>query len=317
MERWETADEVIAAKQRLIAAMPGFELPAAYSVARRDAEGLIFAHVNEVGGSHELPAAVLASVCGYRAGTATVAFTRAHLAEAVEVLSPAEPCKAFDHPNLWSWRRLLADAPAYTEFVAVFLASAAGPTSTEEEAALQHRLVTPTLGPGTPVSLERRKWPDLPHYRHRGTIVGFDEHGTWIAVHPQSFYRGDEFAFEAQAWAAQLVPNEGGWWAAFLPSGGAFDIYVDIGTPPRWDRSHVSMIDLDLDVVRWAGRDVEIADRDEFAMHSIELGYPPEFVAAAEATAAEIFERVVNERAPFDIVGRTWLERVLTSAPAP
>jgi len=94
VERWETREEVIAAKQRFIAAMPGFVLPLTYSVARSDPNGFTFAYVNEVGGMHELPAAVLATVCGYRTGNATVPMTYDEFATAIELLAPAEPCTA-------------------------------------------------------------------------------------------------------------------------------------------------------------------------------------------------------------------------------
>jgi hypothetical protein len=136
-EQWITADEVRAAKQRFIEAMPGFELPAAYSVARCDPDGFAFAHVNEVGGTHELPGAVLATVCGYRNGNVTLPMSRDEFARAIELLSPAEPCEAFDHPNLWSWRPLLENSPADAEFVAVFIGEVDAPPASEAEAALR------------------------------------------------------------------------------------------------------------------------------------------------------------------------------------
>lgn len=314
MESWETADEVVAAKQRFIAAMPGFVLPTTYSVARCDHDGFTFAYVNEPGGMHELPAAVLATVCGYRHGNATIELTRDELARAVDLLAPAEPCKAFDHPNLWSWRRLLAESPPDATFVVVCIADTAAPPTTEAEREFHRRLESEAVEPGAPVSLERRKWPDAPHYRHRGTVLGEDEHGVWIAVHPQAFYRGDEFAFEATNWAAQLVPHEGGWWAAFLQNTGAFNLYVDIGTPPAWHGRHVTMIDLDLDVVRWSGRDAEIADTDEFAANARAYAYPEDVIASAQTTADAILRAVLAEAPPFDDTGRAWLDRVLTSA---
>jgi hypothetical protein len=313
-QRWETADEVVAAKQAFIAAMPGFRLPVTYSVARCDADGAFtFAYINEVGGTHELPAAVLATVCGYRDGNATVGLTRDEFAAAVELLAPAEPCKAFDHPNLWSWRRLLAESAPDAKFVAVFVADANAAPATDADAALRVRLTSQLVEPGAPVALERRKWPDRPHYRHRGTVLGSDAHGVWLATHPQPFYVGDEFAFEAVTWAAQLVPHTGGWWAAFLPHDAGFDLYVDIGTPPRWNGRHVSMIDLDLDVVRWKGRPVEIADADEFATNAQTYCYPADVIADAQATADAILDAVRNERPPFDGTGRAWLGRALTS----
>jgi hypothetical protein len=139
-EQWVTTDEVLAAKQRLIDAMAGFKMPVAYSVARRDTDGFTFAHVNDVGGTHELPGVVLATVCGYRHGNAALALTRDEFADAISVLAPAEACTAFDHPNLWSWRPLLEDSPGDAEFVAIFIGDLTQPASSDAEAALRARL---------------------------------------------------------------------------------------------------------------------------------------------------------------------------------
>jgi hypothetical protein len=139
-EQWITADEVRAAKQRLIDAMAGFKTPVAYSVARRDSEGLTFAHVNDVGGTHELPAVVLATVCGYRHGNAALELTRDEFADAITLLAPAEACTAFEHPNLWSWRPLLEGSAPDAAFVAVFVGDLSAPSSSEAETALRQRL---------------------------------------------------------------------------------------------------------------------------------------------------------------------------------
>jgi hypothetical protein len=74
-----------------------------------------------------------------------------------------------------------------------------------------------------------------------------------------------------------LVPVDQPWTATFnAPRGARFDheVYIDITTPPMWldDDAVVTMVDLDLDVLRrWDGR-VEVADEDEFAAHRVELG---------------------------------------------
>ena len=162
---------------------------------------------------------------------------------------------------------------------------------------------------GTAVTLERLKWPDRPHYRHRGTVLGEDAAGTWLSVAPQPFYRGDEIAFHAEWWAVQLVPNNGGWWAAFFPPGaGRFDLYVDIGTPPVWSGDYVTMIDVDLDVVRFRDGRIEIVDEDELAEHSRLFGYPASVVADAERTGAEIKAAIVQGAPPFDGTAGAWLD---------
>jgi len=138
-ERWVTADEVIEVRERYIAQMPGFRGPVAYSVARIVGDELTFAHVNEVGGTHLLPAAVLAFVCGHRSGNATYELTREQFAEAVR-LAPAGACDAFDHPNLWSWRPLLASTTERSRFVAVFVDDLDVPPLGDRERAVRARL---------------------------------------------------------------------------------------------------------------------------------------------------------------------------------
>lgn len=119
-DRWTTRESLLAAKQRMIDAMPGYAQPAAYSVARRDGDALVYGHVNERGGSHQLPAVVLATVSGYRNGDATITLSCEQFAEAVRLLAPAGACLEFDHPNLWSWQPLLSAASPDASFVVFF-----------------------------------------------------------------------------------------------------------------------------------------------------------------------------------------------------
>ena len=126
-ERWQTDEDLAVARQRFAEEIPGFVWPAAYAVARIDHGELRFGHLNEVGGVHRLPAVVLASVCGYVAGTGTYHLTSAQLSKAVDLLSPAEAATHWDHPNLWSWRSLLASATPESRFVAIFVRSADDP----------------------------------------------------------------------------------------------------------------------------------------------------------------------------------------------
>ena len=162
------------------------------------------------------------------------------------------------------------------------------------------------------MTLERKKWPDQPHYRHRGSVLGRDEHGVWVAVPPQPFYLGERIAFHGKFWVAQLVPDDQPWWAAFFPPGdGAFDLYVDIGTVPEWSGTHAAMFDLDLDVLRYRdGRGAAIVDEDEFEAHAVEFGYPAELVTLAERAAAEVLARVGSAAAPFGPESLPWLEAV-------
>jgi hypothetical protein len=121
-DSWPTDEDLRAAHVRFAARTPGYVQPLAYALARRDRDGLTAGHVNEPGGEHKLPAAVLASVCGYVNRSGVFPLTRDQVVEAVELLSPAEAATHWDHPNLLSWRRLLTTAGPDSFFLAYFVA---------------------------------------------------------------------------------------------------------------------------------------------------------------------------------------------------
>ena len=139
-DAWVTDDDLRAACQRFAAQIAGFVLPAAYTVARRDASGLTFGHVNGFGAVRPLPAVVLASVCGYAATTGVFAMSRDRFAEAVRRLAPAAAATHLPHPNLWSWRDLLAKAGADTAFLAIFVADADDPPADPDDARFRRLL---------------------------------------------------------------------------------------------------------------------------------------------------------------------------------
>jgi protein associated with RNAse G/E len=55
---------------------------------------------------------------------------------------------------------------------------------------------------------------------------------------------------------------------------------------------------------------VVIDDEDEFADHQIELGYPPDVIALAEATRDRVHAAILEEHAPYDGRHAAWLERL-------
>lgn len=64
-EAWVTDGDLRLALERLADQIPGFAMPVAYGLARKDSSGLSFGHVNALGAVRPIPALVLASVCGY------------------------------------------------------------------------------------------------------------------------------------------------------------------------------------------------------------------------------------------------------------
>jgi len=136
---WITDDDLRAARERLAADIPGYVHPAAYGAARVDDGELTFGHVNPPGGEHRLPATVLATVAGYVDSTAVVPLDRELFSAAIELLAPAEAATHWEHPNLWSWRELLAGAGPGSTYVAFFVADAGDPPVSAEDKAFRAR----------------------------------------------------------------------------------------------------------------------------------------------------------------------------------
>jgi hypothetical protein len=85
-------------------------------------------------------------------------------------------------------------------------------------------------------------------------------------------------------------------------------IYIDMCTPPVWQDSTVTCIDLDLDVVKKFDGSVYIDDVDEFEHHQIEYGYPPEIISMTEDSAERVFLAVKENQAPYDTTPERWFE---------
>jgi len=100
--------------------------------------------------------------------------------------------------------------------------------------------------------------------------------------------------------------------ASFNAAPAKTEIYCDITTPPQWpDEGRVTMVDLDLDVLRLrADQSVVVVDEDEFAEHQVRYSYPAGVIRQAEEAAAWL-QRTISDRAePFATVYRAWLEKV-------
>ncbi len=128
-ERWVTDADLLAARHVFADRIPGFKPPAAYSVARVDDGHLTFGHVNDPNSEHRLPAVVLASFCGYTNRTGTFRLNTEDVSRAVAALAPAEAATHWEHPNLWSWRRLLEQGKPQSTFIAFYLTDLHGPSS--------------------------------------------------------------------------------------------------------------------------------------------------------------------------------------------
>jgi hypothetical protein len=118
-----------------------------------------------------------------------------------------------------------------------------------------------------------------------------------------------------------LVPHRGGFVATFYDEElqqpvtqggwGMVEVYVDIATPPVWQGSTVSAVDLDLDVVRSRAGRTWVDDEDEFAEHRVRYGYPADVVRAASSSCDSVLADVAARRGPFDgSCADRWLTRL-------
>jgi len=159
-----------------------------------------------------------------------------------------------------------------------------------------------------------RKWPDSPHWEFDAVRLGVDAHGYWVGVPAGTWLAKPGKGFTATADHVVLVPHDG-WWLATLYGQDAerpVNVYVDMTTPGVWseDRSSVSCVDLDLDVIESTDGQIWIDDEDEFAEHQQVLGYPADIIAGAERSCAEVFAALTAKSGPFDGVAMDWLARL-------
>jgi hypothetical protein len=98
MDRWQTREQIAEALDRFESAIPGWVRPRAHGLVS-DGEIAVW-NV----GTHMLPAVVMAGVLRHDGNTAALPVSEAQLERAIELLTPAEACRHYDHPNLLAWR---------------------------------------------------------------------------------------------------------------------------------------------------------------------------------------------------------------------
>lgn len=157
-----------------------------------------------------------------------------------------------------------------------------------------------------PAWIERRKWPHTPHYGYGAAWLGQDAYGEWFGQpRHQPIYRGDRVLFESRLRGLVLVPFAQ-WWMAWFPEGhDEVALYVDIVTPPQRRGSTISMVDLDLDVLRRRG-ELELVDEDEFALHQHLYGYPTDLVHFARQAAEDVVRAAADGSGPFGVPPERW-----------
>lgn len=153
-----------------------------------------------------------------------------------------------------------------------------------------------------------RKYGGALHWNHPGRVLGDDQHGVWVAVPGGTIaYKGEGPGVAWDTHAIMLFPRDAWWAASFNSPPNRSEIYVDVTTVPEWRDGEVTMLDLDLDVIRMRDGRLILDDEDEFAEHQVVLGYPPELVAMAEESARWLMDAVGGRKGPFGGAHLTWL----------
>ncbi|WP_262703684.1 MULTISPECIES: DUF402 domain-containing protein [Streptomyces] len=162
------------------------------------------------------------------------------------------------------------------------------------------------------VSVNYRKYDGSLHWNLRMRRLGEDEHGVWLGLPGGGVMRRGYGPMVPIACAhVVLLPRDAWWTAAFNAPPRETEIYCDIATPAEWLSSHeVSMVDLDLDVIRKRNGSTLLDDEDEFAEHQVRYGYPADVIAEAEAAGRWLMDAVDGRAEPFGDASRAWLAMV-------
>ena len=161
-----------------------------------------------------------------------------------------------------------------------------------------------------PVRVVFRKFNGSLHWHQWTWFLDEDEHGVWLGAPPHSkARRGDEQPVIHQQAHVLLFPRGSWWTAAFNDPPAKTEIYCDISTPPEIGDDQVTMVDLDLDVLRRRNGTVLVDDEDEFAEHQVKYGYPPDVIRNAQASCDWLVQHVATSE-PFTTVFRTYLDKI-------
>jgi uncharacterized protein len=170
--------------------------------------------------------------------------------------------------------------------------------------------------PGADVRCVMGKWGGRPHWEFDAVLLGSDEHGDWLGIEAGTLMFRPGAEYVAPVPQVGLAPAPGpdedrGWLATFHARGGQVQVYVDMTTPPVWEGSTLTAVDLDLDVVRGNSGRVWVDDEDEFAEHRVQLGYPDEVARLAMSSCNRVRAAMLAGSAPYDgITHLPWLERL-------
>ncbi len=166
-----------------------------------------------------------------------------------------------------------------------------------------------------PFTVHSTKYDGSLHYHYQTRVVR--EEPNLLVLYgapgtPLDSYRGQ---FPAQNhtlefyWSDRFYNLSVNWYADWRPR----THYVNIATPASWPNGTLHFIDLDLDVIwRAASGEVILDDEDEFAIHQVRFGYPPDLIAQAWRTREEVCAMIAERAYPFDGSLHAWRPDVST-----
>ncbi|WP_049567876.1 DUF402 domain-containing protein [Nonomuraea sp. SBT364] len=155
-----------------------------------------------------------------------------------------------------------------------------------------------------------RKYGGALHWNHAAKVLGEDEYGIWVTVPEGTVARkGEGSPVVWENHCLMLFPRDEWWAATFHSPPHKTEVYVDVTTVPEWRDGEVTMIDLDLDVIRMRDGRLILDDEDEFAEHQVVLQYPSDVIQRAEETARWLLDEVGRRRGVFGGAHMRWLSK--------
>lgn len=157
------------------------------------------------------------------------------------------------------------------------------------------------------VRIVYRKYGGALHWNHPGRLLGEDEHGVWVKVPDGTLARkGDDPPVCWKTPVTMLFPRNAWWTASFHVPPQRSELYVDVTTVPEWRDDEVTMLDLDLDVIKMRDGRIILDDEDEFAEHQLLLNYPTDLITQAEKSARWLLNAVSKGQGPFGGAHLVW-----------
>src|SRR6266545_6231844 len=159
------------------------------------------------------------------------------------------------------------------------------------------------------IPVHSTKYDGSLHYRYPSTLVCEETTMLMLYVRPGTpieSYRGPQTASNHTLqlyWSDRLYNLHVSWYADWRPR----NHYVNIATPATWHDGALRFVDLDLDVI-WRSHSGEVIldDEDEFALHQVRFGYPPDLVEQAWRNGVAVRDLITRRVYPFDCSLHAW-----------